>query len=311
MDDLRYHKAHTLEGHRGAVNCVLFFHGGDLLISGGDDQFLRLWDLETGECVQSLTDEEWGQVTALSLYEPDGANSTDTTLLFVGTGRGTVTTFPLSTMGQSFNGYARITTSPFVANDSVECQALDSLNHRFVVGSHHGTVEMFGIVDGKLTVNPIWILDIGDIPRGLIFLGDLNRHVMIHTLYKGELTCVEAAAPLEQENENGQAIQPIQVISRRLQGNVGSAALSPDGRTLVVHNLHSNQFDVYNPLDADLPLISLSVSRECGGHFPKQCAFAEDNGRAIICGGDQGKVHVFESTGHHLQTMVHHESAPF
>ncbi|KAK0505538.1 WD40-repeat-containing domain protein [Armillaria luteobubalina] len=309
MADSRYRKFRTLEGHRSAVNCVLFFRNADLLISGGDDRFVRLWNVDTGECLQSLTNEYWGQVTALSLYEPDPANSADTTLLFVGTGRGNVTVFPLSTMGQSFNGYAGVTTNLFSTNDSVESQALDVVNHRFIVGSHQGFVKMFDFVDGNLSANPIWVLEVEDIPRGLIFIGDFHRHVMIHTLYKGELICVKAAAPFEQGEENGRTVQPTHVTSRKLQGSIGSAIISPDGRTLVVHNLYSNHFDVYNPLDAELPSNTLSMSLESAGHLPKQCAFAEDMGRILICGGDRGRVYIFDTASNNLlQTLVHREN---
>ncbi|KAK0497099.1 hypothetical protein EDD18DRAFT_1104557 [Armillaria luteobubalina] len=65
---------------------------------------------------------------------------------------------------QTFNAYAGITADVFVMNDSVESQAVDPLNRRFVVGSHQGSVKMFDIVDGTLSETPQWNLELGDIP---------------------------------------------------------------------------------------------------------------------------------------------------
>lgn len=35
----------ALQGHAEAVNCALFTPGGESIVSGGDDKFLRVWDL--------------------------------------------------------------------------------------------------------------------------------------------------------------------------------------------------------------------------------------------------------------------------
>lgn len=46
----------SLEGHLRGVNCVSYFHGGDrpYLVSGADDQLIKVWDYQTKSCVATL-----------------------------------------------------------------------------------------------------------------------------------------------------------------------------------------------------------------------------------------------------------------
>ncbi|KAL9566564.1 hypothetical protein ACKAV7_009479 [Fusarium commune] len=44
----------TLEGHIRAVNSVVFSHDSKRVASGSDDETIRIWDAETGECEQEL-----------------------------------------------------------------------------------------------------------------------------------------------------------------------------------------------------------------------------------------------------------------
>jgi hypothetical protein len=60
----------TLSGHLGAVRCLAMSRAGHRAISGGDDETIRLWDLETKECVRTLRGHTAG-ISALSL-SPDG-----------------------------------------------------------------------------------------------------------------------------------------------------------------------------------------------------------------------------------------------
>ncbi|KAK0497136.1 WD40-repeat-containing domain protein [Armillaria luteobubalina] len=300
--DSDYRLLQTLHGHRNAVNCVLFFQNGELLVSGGDDQCVRCWNISTGKCIQMLMEERWGQVTALSLYEPQPDES-GSTVLFVGTGRGTVTAYPLSTGKQTFNAYAGVTADVFVMNDSVESQAVDPLNRRFVVGSHQGSVKMFDIVDDKLSEMPQWNLELDDTPRSIIFYGNISQYIMINTLYDGNSINLEANVPdVSEEPENR---KPVRISTRQLQGSTGSTVLSPDGTAMVVHNLRSDKFDVYKPLDAALPILSLSVSEVHEDLFAKGAAFGEPGGRTLVCGGDNGHLHVYTLMGNHVQTLKH------
>jgi hypothetical protein len=60
-----------------------------------------------------------------------------------------------------------------------------------------------------------------------------------------------------------------------------------------VHNLSTGDFDVYYPVDS---VTAITLPIPTGTRFIKQCVFAED-GRTLVCGGDEGTVHVFQLGG--------------
>ncbi|KAK0219420.1 WD40-repeat-containing domain protein [Armillaria nabsnona] len=283
-----------LEGN-GAVNALAFWQNGQVLISGGDDQTVRCWDLRTGTCCQTVKDHRWGQVVAIDIMNDAGPNDSLPAVLFVGTGRGIVSLIPMSkrmpgiqSFLQEFNTQ-HVTTIEMFA-DSVEAQALDPINRRFAVASYAGTVKVYLIQDyAALTL--LWEKDIGDIPRHVSFYGNNNDELLIHTLYNSESLLFGA--------QSGDAIAP----ALQLSGGIGSATLSPDHKAMAVHNLVNNNFDLYRPIQsiAPIPLDIGACSR-----LPKKSAFAEENARMLVCGGEDGTVHIFDvSTGKSVQTLEH------
>ena len=62
--------AHRLVGHSRKIVCVAFSADGNKLASGGDDQSVRLWDLETGEHLATRVGHT-GLVRSLA-FSPDG-----------------------------------------------------------------------------------------------------------------------------------------------------------------------------------------------------------------------------------------------
>ncbi|KAJ7165162.1 quinon protein alcohol dehydrogenase-like superfamily [Mycena filopes] len=274
----------------GPVNCVLFIRGATLLVSGGgaiyqvthrlvdlpapgDDQIVRLWDVESGGCLQELRDPRWGQITALSWLPEEPENSA---VLFIGTGRGVVSTYPFSNERTRLIRQASSTIAAFRLDDSVEVQALDSSHLKFVVGSHSGEIQMFGIKD-TTTLYPLWNIHVGDIPRSVLFHGDQGEHLITHTCCLGKV--------VYSNSNTGDGIGTV-----TLGGGIGSAALSADGGMKAVYNLSSGNFDVYQPADSVTPVV---LPLPPGTRLIKQCVFAEE-GHTLVCGGDDGTIHVFQ-----------------
>ncbi|MFN8467818.1 MAG: NB-ARC domain-containing protein [Caldilineaceae bacterium] len=81
--ELRHHGARQiLLGHLASVNAIAFSARGDHLLSGSDDQTVRVWDLASGRCVRVIAG--YGHFCYGVVWSPDGqsllsANS-DTTL---------------------------------------------------------------------------------------------------------------------------------------------------------------------------------------------------------------------------------------
>jgi len=87
-----------LQGHTAPVHLAYYSADGKWLLSGGSDSCLRVWDAETGECIQVI--DEAGDIDHMVM------SSDETTLITAGSGFKTVWDWPIAgrmrrTMGMS------------------------------------------------------------------------------------------------------------------------------------------------------------------------------------------------------------------
>ncbi|KAJ7464945.1 WD40-repeat-containing domain protein [Mycena galericulata] len=270
----------------GPINAVLFFDEGTRLASGGDDQALRIWDVQSGDCQQEVMNPAWGQITNLNLM----ADGTGKTLgIFIGTGRGVVSVYPWHDRTQLFNRQGGTTTQVF-PDTPVESQVFDSLKSRFAVASHMGKVNMYTL-EGERKLVQIWSFNIGSsIPRSLVFAGNDNETLTLYTLMTGHVYCYDSRTG--KPNAKPQ----------RLRGGVGFVTVSPDGRK-AVHNLTTDRYDLYhsNPSTTPISIPPTGRTRKIKG-----ASFAED-GLTLVSGGDSGAVYIYNIAEQETEQELSHQ----
>ncbi|KAJ7038510.1 WD40-repeat-containing domain protein [Mycena alexandri] len=249
----------------GPVNTLLFFEDGNLLASGGDDQILRIWNIESGECRQELRDSHWGQITCLNLMRDSSSEALD---LFIGTGRGVVSEFVRHT--------GRL-NSVFKLDEAVEAQDVNPTGSKFAVASIQGQIKLYDVQD-RTSLVPLWTFQADSAPpRSILFLGDSNEQLVVHNLKPGPILYLNAI--------NGRLIPQ----SHELRGGVGSVAISPDRCKKAIHNISTDRFDLYGSGPSDP--VGLKVSTSSGKI--KGATFGE-GGKTLVCGGDDGFIHIFD-----------------
>lgn len=239
---------------------------------------------------------------------------------------------------QEFNFQKAHTIELF--HEPVESQAIDSVNSRYAAASHSGTIKVFTIDDysksllavlGHLgnvspsdSLMPLWQLDIGNLPINTRFYGT-KRNLIVHALYTSEM--YDWHIPSHSVNEqhlidyvlmfrtDRSLEQPLYVGRCKCRSRIyysfahlsttsGSATFSPDEGVMAIHNLTSDKVHVYIPATAHMPKYRLNIEAEEG--VPKKFAFAEEKGRTLICGSDDGVIYVFDvATGALLHTLEH------
>jgi WD40 repeat protein len=54
----RHHLNYMLSDHKGSVRSIHFAPDGQILFSGGADETIRLWEVDTGKCLATLALEQ-------------------------------------------------------------------------------------------------------------------------------------------------------------------------------------------------------------------------------------------------------------
>jgi WD40 repeat protein len=119
----------TLQGHSGWVNCIAIAQDGLTLISGSEDNTIKLWNLQTGQLKRSFKGH-FGLVRAIAI-SPDGQK------IISGSGDKTIKVreLPRGRVSRTFHGHSDHVTSIAVSLDG----------KIFVSPSSDKTIKLWGV----------------------------------------------------------------------------------------------------------------------------------------------------------------------
>jgi WD40 repeat protein len=153
----------VLKGHEGSVNTVCFSPDDKLLLSGGNDATVKLWELNTGQCISSLDTMFYRTINDLC-FSPDGklvaGCSSNGVCVFDLKTKKKLLNFRLDGVGRKIrffpNGKKLATIesdssfSVWSIKDSAEYLVKESFHY------NHGDIKDFFITrDGKFTINAV------------------------------------------------------------------------------------------------------------------------------------------------------------
>lgn len=197
----------TFTGHSDSINTVTISPNGQIIVSGSEDNTIKLWDLNTGECLATLAGHEAG-VRAVAI-SPDGQ------LLVSGSADNTIKLWQLPTLENE-----PICPDPIYTltghSDEVKC----------LVISHDGQMLASGSMDKTIK---LWHLETGELKTTLVEHWREVNHLTISPDGRNLISC-----------SGDETIQVWQLETLKLlhsfvghQGAVAVVAISPEGQPLV------------------------------------------------------------------------------
>lgn len=194
-------------GHSDSINAVALSPNGQIIVSGSEDDTIKLWELNSGECLATLEGHEAG-VRAVAI-SPDGQ------LLVSGSADNTIKLWQLPSVENE-----QICPDPIYTlnghSDDVKCLAI----------SHDGQILASGSQDKTIK---LWYLETGELKTTLVEHWREVNHLVISPDGRNLISC-----------SGDETIQVWQLETLKLlhsfeghQGAVAVVAISPDGQPLV------------------------------------------------------------------------------
>jgi WD40 repeat protein len=198
---------HTFAGHAESINCVAISPDGKMLVSGSEDNTIKLWNLDTGECLATLEGHEAG-VRSVAI-SPDGQ------LLVSGSADYTIKLWQLPDRVDE-----PICLDPIYTltghSDWVKCLAITPDGQILASGSQDKTIKL-------------WQLDTGELKSTLV---GHWREVNNLAISSDGRTLISCSGDETIQLWHLETLKPLHSFEGH-QGAVAAIAISPDGQPLV------------------------------------------------------------------------------
>ncbi|KIJ42926.1 hypothetical protein M422DRAFT_170420, partial [Sphaerobolus stellatus SS14] len=261
----------TLTGHQAGINSVSFSPERERVVSGSNDQTIRIWNAHTGKLVSGPFQGHTGRVLSVA-FSPDGervvSGSSDQTIRIWNACTGEPVSGP-------FHGHKY----------SVSSVAFSPDGERVVSGSYDRTILIWNAHTGELVSGPFqghtdWVLSVAFSPDGQsVVSGSSDQTIQIWNAHTGELV----SGPFQGHT-----------------GSVGSVAFSPDGERRVVSGSYDQTIRIWNAHTGEL------ISGPFQGHTGSvgSVAFSPD-GESVVSGSYDQTIRIWNA---HTGELV---SGPF
>lgn len=194
-------------GHSDSINAVAITPNGKIIASGSEDNTIKLWDLNTGECLATLEGHEAG-VRAIAI-SPDGQ------LLVSGSADNTIKLWQLPSVENEPICPDPIYTLTGHSGD-VKCLSISRDGQILASGSHDKTIKL-------------WHLETGELKTTLVEHWREVNHIVISPDGRNLISC-----------SGDETIQVWNLETLKLlhsfvghQGAVAVAAISPEGQPII------------------------------------------------------------------------------
>ncbi len=272
-------RAHTLVGHSDMVRSIAISPDGQTLVSGSNDQTIKIWQLSSGTLKSTLTGHSsWISSVAIS---PDGE------ILASGSGDNTIKIWQLSTgrMVRTLTGHSSGVNSIAISPDG----------QTLVSGSADNTIKIWQLSTGQLvrtlTKHSYGVNCLAISPDGQTLVSGNGRVQPLGDSYTIKIWGLNSSFP-----------------KRTLTGHaswVNSLAITPDGQTLVSVS-EDDTIKIWQLKTGDLV-------RTLRGHSSSVYAVAlSPDGQTLVSGSEDNTIKVWQlSTGTLKSTFTGDSSAVY
>ncbi|MEW6496721.1 MAG: serine/threonine-protein kinase, partial [Cyanobacteriota bacterium] len=269
--------ASTLLGHSGAVRSIAITPDNQTLISGSEDNTIKIWQLSTGKLVRTLTGHtNWISSLAIS---PDGQT------LVSGSGDNTIKIWQLQTgqLIRTLTGHSY----------DVNSLAMTPDGQTLVSGSGDNTIKIWQLQTGQLirtlTKHSYGVNSLAMTPDGQTIISGNGNVWPLGNNYTIKIWQLKTGIPKRTLTEH--------------LGNVSTVAMTPDGQTLVSGS-DDRRILIWN-------LKSGQLLRTLKGHTSSVYAVAiSPDGQMLVSGSKDHTIQIWQlSTGTLSATLTGHASA--